>query len=73
MLSLAIHEEHNGWFDKSAEEWERLTALSYEQQVTSRKHLRDAGVWEEKHDRLNHKMFYRVNYDALAAKLKEAA
>lgn len=52
---------------KTAEEIEEETGLSVQEQRTARKKLRDAGVLVETHDRLNHRMFYRIDVDALDA------
>lgn len=73
-LSQALYwtrrSKKDGWFWKSREEWERETALRRAEQERARSILRTLGVLEEREDRLNHRMFYRVNVDNLAIALE---
>ena len=55
----------DGWIFKTSEEWKEETGLSYDEQRGARKTLSGLGLLEEKHDRLNHRMFYRVNVHTL--------
>lgn len=50
---------------KTAEELEEETGLSYREQVTARKHLASKGYLIETHKRLEHKIFYRLDFDAI--------
>lgn len=51
----------DGWIYKTAEEIEEETGLSYEEQKTARKRLKTLGFIDEKYQRLNHRMYFRVN------------
>jgi hypothetical protein len=55
----------DGWIYKSAEDWEAELTLSPREQSTARKKLTDAGVIEEKYQRLEHRMFFRILPDRL--------
>ena len=55
----------DGWIEKTSDEIEQETGMSYREQVTAREHLKERGLLEEKQERLAHKMFYRINFDAL--------
>jgi len=48
------------WVQLSREHIEMGVGISREQQETARKKLRALGLLEEKNDRLNHKMYYRL-------------
>lgn len=50
-----------GWLYKTAEDIEDETGLSYEEQRTARKRLKSLELIEEKYDRLNHRMYFRLN------------
>ena len=50
----------DGWIYKTADEWEDETCLSKKEQVRVRNNLKDLGLIEEQHKRLDHMMFYRV-------------
>ncbi|WOD19817.1 hypothetical protein [Paraburkholderia kirstenboschensis] len=54
---------------KTADELEEETGLSYEEQRTARKALRTRGVLVETNKRLEHKLFFRIDEDALEALL----
>jgi hypothetical protein len=55
----------NGWIYKECKEIEEETGLSYEEQLTARKHLKKKGVLEEDPKRLDHLIYYRINMDVL--------
>lgn len=52
---------------KSAEEFTEETGLSYREQVTARKHLRESGFLIETNRRLEHRIYYRLNLEAVDA------
>lgn len=54
---------------KTADELQEETGLSYEEQRTARKALRTRGVLVETNKRLEHKLFFRIDEDALEALL----
>jgi hypothetical protein len=59
----------DGWFYKSAEEFEYETALTYTEQLTARTHLKEYGLIEERLDRADgNKMWFRVNMDMVNAR-----
>src|SRR5436189_269050 len=62
--------DKDGWFYKRRDEWRDETGLSRWEQETSRKALRKSGFWEERPDRLNHRLYYRVNIPELSRRLK---
>lgn len=67
MLSQAYYwattlKNENGWFYKTAIEWEDETALTSSQQRTARKKLRDVGVLEEVAQGLPRKLYFRLNF-----------
>lgn len=47
---------------KTAKEWTEETGLSYREQSTARKLLVDAGYLTETHQRLEHRMFFRIEW-----------
>lgn len=55
----------NGWLLKTSEEIEGETGLSYDEQKTARKQLKDAGFLEEHYARLDHQMKFRLDLDAI--------
>lgn len=55
----------DGWIYKTAADIESETGLSYDEQSTARKHLIRAGLIEEKYERLNHVMRFRIVPDAI--------
>jgi len=57
--------DEDGWIWKNSDEIEAETGLSYEEQKTARKQLRSTGILEEKYDRLNHRMGFRIDLDRL--------
>lgn len=50
---------------KTAEEWESETGLSEEEQRTARRKLASLCVLHERYERLHHRMYYRIDFDAL--------
>jgi hypothetical protein len=70
LLSYLIHltetlAPKDGWIKHSSVEFNEGSGLSYEAQLASRKKLKAQGLIEEKHLRLEHDMYFRVNLDAL--------
>lgn len=57
---------------KTAEEWTRETGLSYKEQATARRKLRELGLITEVEKRLEHKIYYLLDVEALN-KLIESA
>ncbi|HEX8503699.1 MAG TPA: hypothetical protein VF659_24150 [Pyrinomonadaceae bacterium] len=82
MLSQAFYwsrnrraRERGGWFYKSHTTWEEETGLTRREQQTARKHLRKAGLLEEKDGPLPGRgggrvVWYRVNLGVLFEKLR---
>ena len=58
-------EENDGWIYKESTEIESETYLSYKEQTNVRKGLIEKGMLEEKYARTEHKMYFRVNWDAV--------
>lgn len=52
---------------KSSEQFAEETGLSYREQVTARKQLREAGFLIETNRRLEHRIYYRLNLEAVDA------
>jgi hypothetical protein len=48
---------------KSAQEWTDETGLSYREQTTARRILVDAGYMAETHRRLEHRIYFRIEWD----------
>jgi hypothetical protein len=59
--------DRDGWVYKTAVEWEEETGLTYEEQKLARKILRKHGVMEERRARIEHRLYFRVNRQALNA------
>jgi hypothetical protein len=59
------YQDQNGWVKLSVEELTEHTGLSWDEQRLARKKLRSLGLLEERHDRMQHLMFYRIDRDAL--------
>lgn len=55
----------DGWIYKTSAEIEEETALSYKKQKNARQHLKNLGIIEEKYKRLEHLIYYRINFDKL--------
>ena len=58
----------DGWLEKTSEEIEEETGLSYDEQKTARTKLVGAGFVQEKYARLDHKMRFLVNLDEINTK-----
>ena len=50
---------------KTAEEWTEETGLSYREQATARAHLVKQGFLIETHKRIEHRIYYKLNRDAI--------
>jgi len=61
----------DGWIYKTAAEIEEETGLSEKEQRTARRNLKGRGLLQERYDRLNHRMYYRVDLAALNAEWEE--
>jgi hypothetical protein len=59
--------DSEGWIYKTRDDLTEETGLSHEEQATARKALRTLGLLEERKERLRHKHFYRVKFEALDA------
>lgn len=55
----------DGWISKRPDELEEETSLTYEEQRAARKILRNWQVLEERHARLEHCLYFRVNRKVL--------
>jgi hypothetical protein len=78
MLSQAMYwssrtNDSDGWFYKTADEWEEETALSRREQETARMRLRNAGFWEEKLRGVPAKLHFRIDQNKLISSLAESA
>ena len=60
-------EKRSGWFYKTRDEWKVETCLSRYKQEKARKRLKDLGVLQERHERLNDgiRLWYRINLGLL--------
>jgi len=70
MLSQAVYwakrtKAADGWFWKTAEEWQDETYLTRTEQATARKQLKRLSCWQEELRGVPAKLFYRVNLDEL--------
>lgn len=52
---------------KESKQWEEETGLSYREQATARKKLRDLGLLIETPERLKHRIFYKLDREAFNA------
>lgn len=52
---------------KESKQWEEETGLSYREQATARKKLRDLGLLIETPERLNHRIYYKLDREAFNA------
>ena len=57
--------DKDGWIYKEATEIEEETGLTYDEQRTVRRHLIEAGYLQEHYERLSHRMYFRLNRDAV--------
>lgn len=55
----------DGWIFKTSEDIEEETGLTYKEQRTARRLLSSLGVLEEKHERLKHRMLFRIDNNRL--------
>lgn len=74
MLSQAVYwarrgSNEQGWFFKTQVEWEEETGLGRAEQETARKRLVSLEVLEEDRKGIPAKLFYRVNFEKLEARL----
>jgi hypothetical protein len=58
-------ETPEGWIYKTAEEIEKEMGLSYKEQTGVRDGLKEKDLLEEYYARTEHKMYFRVNWDAV--------
>jgi hypothetical protein len=58
----------DGWVYKTSQELEEETGLSYKEQKTARRHLVNNGLLEEKHKRLEHKIYFKLDIEKLDQK-----
>ena len=70
MLSQALYwakrtKAADGWFWKTAEEWQEETYLTRTEQATARKQLKRLPCWQEELRGVPAKLFYRVDLDEL--------
>jgi hypothetical protein len=59
-------DNRDGWIFKTSEQTKEETGLSYKEQATARARLVDAKMIEERYDRENHRMEFRVIPDGLS-------
>lgn len=64
---IGKEKDRDGWIYKSRDEILEETGLTHESQFTARKNLRKIGLLEERTRRVEHKMYFRVNLNALDA------
>jgi hypothetical protein len=55
---------------KTSEEWTQETGLSYREQATARKILTDAGFVVETNKRLEHRLYFLIDWDAFNAEFE---
>jgi hypothetical protein len=71
MLSQAVYwstrtKDNDGWFWKTADEWEEETGLTRREQETARKRLTKLGILEEKKMGVPCRMYFRIRESSLA-------
>lgn len=76
MLSQALYwskrtKAADGWFWKTAEEWQEETYLTRTEQATARKQLKRLACWQEELRGVPAKLFYRIDFDELDRLLLE--
>jgi hypothetical protein len=74
MLSQAWYwsqrtDDPNGWFWKTAQDWQEETALTRREQEGARRSLRATGFWQEERRGVPAKLFFRIDVKKLAASL----
>lgn len=57
-----LQNDPDGWIFKSMIDLQRETGLSLDEQKSARRTLREMGIVQERHDRKNHKFYYRVDF-----------
>jgi hypothetical protein len=62
---VALKQRGDGWFWKSAEEWQVETCLTREEQESCRRQLKGLGILREKYARLRHRMYFCIDLDCL--------
>ena len=55
----------DGWIYKTREDIRDETGMSFREQETARNSLRSKKLLDDKYDRLNHQLFFRVNFETL--------
>lgn len=55
----------DGWIYKTREDIRDETGMSFREQETARNSLRSKKLLNDKYDRLNHQLFFRVNFETL--------
>ena len=60
----------DGWVYKTTIEIEDETSLTYKEQIRVRDRLKNLGILEERYERLNHRMYYRILEEELDKKLE---
>ncbi len=78
MLSQAIYwskrtKDSDGWFYKTASDWEDETGLTRREQDTARKHLKETGFWIEKLKGVPATTNYKVDHEKLYSSLNKTA
>jgi hypothetical protein len=63
----------DGWFWKTREEWEAELGLSRWEQETARRQLRSTTFWREKQKRLEHRIYFGIDFVALEKALEAGA
>ena len=77
MLSQALYwakrtKADNGWFWKTAEEWQEETYLTRTEQATARKQLKRLSCWQEELRGVPAKLYYRIDFDELDKLLSQS-
>lgn len=67
MYWLGKQANPNGWIYKTAAEIETETGLTYKEQAAARKHLKELGLLRESYQRIEHKLYFRPDLEALDA------
>lgn len=65
--------DQNGWIYKTQEEWTAETYLSRREQDSARDTLKKNGILEEKKAGIPARLYYRIDFDALATALGGSA
>ena len=59
----------DGWIYKTQEDMTNETGLTRTEQETARRNLKKLGILEERHARLEHRLYYRINDNAYRLEL----